>query len=62
MKEAIRIEHSAIVILIGVKYNKKATQKICIAFVPPTTHNLNEILAGTIDLARVWDLYGYLIK
>jgi hypothetical protein len=30
--------------------------------VPPTTHNLNEILAGTIDLARVWDLYGYLIK
>jgi hypothetical protein len=30
--------------------------------VPPTTHNLNDILEGTRDFARVWDLYGYLIK
>ena len=30
--------------------------------VPPTTHNLNDILEGTREFARVWDLYGYLIK
>lgn len=45
--------------------NKKADSNVnshLSAFVPPTTHNLNDILEGTRDFARVWDLYGYLIK
>ena len=30
--------------------------------VPPTAPNLNEIIAGAMDLARVWDLYSHVVK
>jgi len=31
-------------------------------FVPPSRPNMNDILEDTRDLARIWDLYGHLIK
>ncbi len=31
-------------------------------FVPPSRPNMNEILEDTRDFARIWDLYGHLIK
>ena len=31
-------------------------------YVPHTIPNLNELLEDTRDLARIWDLYGHLIK
>jgi len=31
-------------------------------FVPPSTPNINEILDDTRAYARIWDLYGHLIK
>jgi len=30
--------------------------------VPHTIPNLNELLADTRDMARIWDLYGHLVK
>jgi DNA invertase Pin-like site-specific DNA recombinase len=46
----------------GSKKGKAIISDSFSAIVPPTTHNLNDILAGTIDLARVWDLYGHLVN
>ncbi len=30
--------------------------------VPPSRPNMNDILEDTRDLARIWDMYGYLVK
>jgi len=30
--------------------------------VPPSRPNMNDILEDTRDLARIWDLYGHLLK
>jgi hypothetical protein len=32
------------------------------ASVPPSRPNMNELLEDTRDLARIWDLYGHLLK
>ncbi len=43
---------------------KRKGSKICSlsGIVPPSRPNMNEILEDTRDMARIWDLYGHLIK
>ncbi len=41
---------------------KHPINKVLSVEVPPSRPNMNDILEDTRDMARIWDLYGHLIK